>query len=158
MTRPVQQKTTSISSLDLNIVTNISLSPNQPVQTGFETSSTKVAGILKAANMFYKILFTKKGSNPLDSDEGTDFVDLYESSIADNEVLFSFVNTEVDSAFEQIQSYQEDAGVDDTEKIVAARIVNFSTDTETNELNVNIGLFVASGETTTLQIPSIVIT
>jgi len=156
--RPVQNKTTNATGLDTNIVTGISLTDTIPVNTGFDSSSTKATSIVKASNMFFKVLLTEKGSNPLNKSEGTEFPSIFESGITDKEILFTIASEEVEDAFTQVKDFQEDAGVPEDEQIVNALIVKFFINPETFELEMDINIFVASGEKTTLQLPSIVVT
>jgi hypothetical protein len=155
--RPVQDKTTNTTALDTNIVTDITLTKTIPVNTGFDQASTKSTGIVKAANMFFKILLTQKGSNPINKEEGTEFPDIFESGITDEDILFSIATEEVEAAFEQIQALQEANGVSVDEQIANVVITKFSLNQETSELEMDTSIYVASGEKTTLQLPSIVV-
>lgn len=156
-TRTVQTKTTDTSRLDINIVESLSLDGSVPVNTGFSKSSTKSAGLYKSSNMFYKILYTEKGSNPVNKDEGTELMTLFQSNITDREVLYAFVDTQVSSALEQLQDYQSRASATDDELITNAVIDLFEFSDEGPTLDFSVDLHNAVGETATLQIPSIVL-
>lgn len=156
-TRTVQEKTTTVTRLDTNIVANITLTDAAPVATGFEKSSTKSAGLYKAANMFYKTLYTDKDSNPLNTQEGTYLLTLFQSNITDRDVLYAFVDEQVADAFSQVQDYQDVANATDEELLISAAIVDFSFSEEGPTLDFSVDLHNAAGESVTLQIPSIVL-
>jgi len=156
-TRTVTNKTTDVSRLDTNIVESLALDPDKPVRTGFSTSSTKAAGLYKSSNMFYKILYTEVGSNPLNKDEGTDLLTLFQSNITDKDVLYAFVDTQVASALEQLQDYQSQVVVTDDETITSAVIKTFELSDDGPTLDVSIDLHNAVGEQASIQLPSIVL-
>jgi len=158
MTRTVKKKTLAATGLDINIISNITLDKTVAVKTGFDTQSTKASGLQKAANMFYKILFTQRGSNPLDPKEGVELVSLFESNISDREVLFAFVSKEVEAGFQQVKTFQERANAPADEQLAGVRIVTFLFDDTKQALTFGINIFNVNGDETTLEIPSIVIT
>lgn len=155
--RPVQGKTTTTVGLDTNILTDITLSKETPANAGFDQASTKASGIVKASNRFFKILMTQTGSNPIDKTEGTDFSTIFESGITDTEILFAIASEETDVALNQVKDYQDGANLPLDEQVSNAVIVKFDLDEESFELTIDINVFVASGEKTTLQLPSIVV-
>jgi len=158
MARSVSKKTTATTGLDINILSNITLNKTVAVKAGFDAQSTKASGLQKVANMFYKTLFTQLGSNPLDKTEGTDLVSVFQSNLADRDVLFAFVSKEVEAGFQQIKTFQERSNAPVTEQLAGVRITSFLFDASKQSLTFGVNIFNVNGDETTLQIPSIVIT
>jgi len=160
MVRPVSPTTTSTTGLDTNVISKITLDGDQAVGIGFDPASTKVAGVMKVANMFFKLLLTRKGSNPISQDEGTELVDLFESNVADEAVLFACAKNAVDDALEQILILQERAGAVTEEQISNADISDFVFDETAGngpKVDFSVDVYNAAGESFTLEIPSIVV-
>ena len=158
MARPVNTTTTSTTGLDTNVISNITLDGSQSVGIGFDAASTKVAGVMKVANMFFKILLTLKGSNPIDQDEGTTLVDLFDSNIADEQVLFVCVKEAVDDALAQMLTLQDASGAVEEEQIASASVVNFSfEEAEGPKVDFGVNVYNAAGDSFTLEVPSIVV-
>lgn len=158
MVRPVRATTTTTTRLDTNILSGTTLDGEVPVATGFDSASTKSAGFAKAANIFYKILFTEKGSDLHNTNIGTEIPLLFSASIYDEEILFASVKRDVDDALSQVVSFQDSSGATADEKLVGASIVSFLFDREASSLNFEVELYNLAGETSVLEIPSIVIT
>jgi len=157
MVRPVSTTTTTTTRLDTNILSGTTLDGEIPVATGFDVASTKSAGFAKAANMFYKTLFTDKGSDLHNISTGTELPQLFSSSIYDEEILFASVKRDTDDALSQVIAFQDSSGATDEEKLIGATIVSFLFDQDSSALSFNIELYNLAGETSTLEIPSTVI-
>lgn len=169
-TRPVSTKTTATTRLDTSILAGVTLNANVPVTTGLASASTKAAGLAKGLNMFYKLLFTEKGSNPLNILEGTRLGDLYQSNITDIDTLFVDVKAAVDDAFEQLSLLQTRALAPADEKITSVTIVSLTTTVPDSAaspssktspgpvLNFSLLFRNAAGDTSPYQVPSIVLT
>ena len=158
-TRPVSAKTTTKTRLDTSILANVTLVKDQPVKTGFSPASTKTAGIAKACALFYKLLWTEKGSNPLKPTEGTGFTALYQSSITSLEPLYFEAKTAVEDAFSQLQAYQEAGNAPADERISVVDISDFNlTESAVNTaLTVGLNIYTLGGEKVSFQLPSIVL-
>jgi len=158
-TRTVSTKTTAKTLLDTSVLSNVTLSVVDPVRTGFATASTKTAGVAKACALFYKLLWTEKGSNPLKPTEGTALASLYQSSITSLEPLFFEAKTAVDDAFSQIQAYQETGNAPAEERISAVEIVDFNLveDAVNTTLTMGLDIYTLGGQKASFQIPSIVL-
>jgi hypothetical protein len=160
MARPVSTTTTSTSGLDTNIVSDITLDGQKAVGIGFDTASTKSAGVIKIANMFFKLLMTRQGSNPINLAEGTELADLFESNISDRTVIFTVIQNSVNEALEQILVLQERAGAVLEEQIASASVESFAFDDDPGKgtrADFSVNIYNAAGENFVLQIPSIVV-
>ena len=157
MVRPVSTSTTTTTRLDTNILSGTTLDGETPVASGFDQASTKAAGLAKAANMFYRVLFTEKGSDLHNLNLGTEVPLLFSSSIYDEEILFAGIKRDVDDALSQVIAFQDSSGATEEEKLVAATIVSFLFDSAASALNFEVELYNLAGESSTLELPSIVI-
>lgn len=164
-TRPVLPVTTATTGLDTSILASFNLDGVTPVPTGLSQQSTKVAGFAKAINLFYKILVTDKGSNPLSFTEGTGFGALSQSNITDIDTLYVDVKSYVTDAFDQVVAIQTANFVAADEKLTAVDIVTFKTvipsagEPQTGTtLSVGLSFYNAAGGQSPLQLPSIVLT
>jgi len=163
-TRPVIAKTTDTVSLDTGILAGITFNKNTETATGQDTQSTKTAGLAKAMSNFYKILFTEKGSNPLNIQEGTSLSDLYLSNINDIQTLAMEVSSAVTDAFAQFSSIQDFNKVTAQEKLVGVVITDLRTTVPatgatagSNTLDFSLLFSNAAGSTSPVQTPSIVL-
>lgn len=157
MARPVSQTTTTKTGLDTNILSGSTLDGEVAVATGFDTASTKSAGIVKATNMFYKTLFTEIGSDLHNTSMGTELPLLFQSSIYDEEILFASVKGYVDESLEQVIAFQNISKAPDSEKLVHASIISFLFNQEDLSLGFEVELYTQAGESNTLELPSTVI-
>lgn len=155
MARDIKSTTTDTELLDTNIFNEIDGTGAIPVQPTLTTQSTKCAGIVKLVNRFIKLLYTIKGSNYLDKEEGTEFVQIFNLNIQDSDVAHSKVQDAIDDATEQIIATQSLQGVPNTERLRRTFISAFDIEDETRELSIEITLEVLTGDTTSVQLPSI---
>ena len=154
MARTISNTTTSSTLLDTNIYNNITADSSEPVSPTLGTTSTKSFGIVKLVNMFLKMLYTFKGSNFLDKNEGTEFTSLFNLNIQDASIAESKVQDAIDEASLQITRMQSIQGVPETEKLRRAYISNFEV-TDERVVLISINLEVVSGESTEVQLPSV---
>lgn len=154
MARKIYATTIDKELLDTNIYNNITVDSSKPVQPSLGTTSTKAAGIVKLVNMFLKILYTYKGTNYLNKNEGTYFTSLFNLNVQDIGVAESKVQDAIDEASAQIMGFQSIQGVPDSEKLRRAYISNFELDDDDTVL-MEINIEVVSGVTTAVQLPSI---
>lgn len=143
--------------LDTSILSNVTLEKNTPVRSGFATASTKCTGTAKASNLFYKILFTKRGSNILDPGEGTDLVDLIGSNTTETDLLYLEVKTAVEEAVQQVRQIQINGVFSADEQLTGGEIVQFAVNPETAALGFKVQLRVATGDAVIFQLPSLVL-
>lgn len=157
-TRPVSATTTTKTGLDYSIVNSVTLTSDTPVIVGQAKQSTKSVGIQKLSNRFLKRLLTETGTNPVRPTEGTEFPTLLGSSIGNNEALYVEAKNAVDEATEQLKNEQNNLNeFPDDEQISSASISFFKYSTSEGSLSLNIQVYNLSGESTTLELPSIVI-
>ena len=159
MARTITSTTTSRTNLDTNIYNTITADSSQPVTPSLGTKSTKATGVVKLVNVFLKTLYTYKGSNYLNKDEGTTFVKIYDLAPNDEDAVLARVQTAVDDAAEQIIYNQSTVVVPDNEKLQRAYIDSFSIvygNGGKSEVKITIGLSVVSGDSTAVQLPSTV--
>lgn len=159
MARTITNTTTTRTNLDTNIYNTITADSSQPVTPSFGTKSTKATGVVKLVNMFLKVLYTYKGSNYLNKDEGTTFVKIYDLAPNDEDAVLTRVQTAIDDAAEQIMYNQTTLVVPDNERLQRAYVDSFSIVYDSNgrsEVKIAIGLDVVSGDSTAVQLPSTV--
>jgi hypothetical protein len=163
----VTDKTTATTGLDTSVIANYILNGTSPVRTGQGLASTLVAGFAKSINMFYKLLMTEKGSNPLDQQEGTGFSSLFQSNITDIDTLYVDVKSYVSDAFDQLNAIQTQGLATAAEKLTAVDIVAFKTVVPGTDspatglgtsLNVSLSFYNAAGDQSPLELPSTVLT
>lgn len=154
MARTIYDTTIATELLDTNIYSNITADGSAAINPSLGKTSTKSAGIVKLVNMFLKLLYTYKGSNYLDKNEGTYFTALFNLNVQDIDVAESKVQDAIDEASTQIQSAQSLQGAPDTEKLRRAYISKFELD-EDNTVLMAINIEVVSGVATAVQLPSI---
>ena len=157
MARAISSSTTATTFLDTNIYNEITSDSSQAIKPTLGVKSKKSAGIVKLANMFLKLLYTIKGSNYLDKNEGTTFVRVFNMSTADEDAVLTRVHTAVEDAAGQIEYNQSLTEVPPAERLKRAFISSFSIsrDVSGNDIiNMAIGLEVESGLTTQVQLPS----
>lgn len=157
MARTIYSSVISSTNLDTSIYSTITSEGKDPVTPSFGTTSKKAAGIVKLMNMFLKLLYTEKGSNYLDLEEGTDFVQVYSTVPTSENVVLAKVQSAMEDAAEQIMFNQSLRGIPVTEKLRRAYLDSFSVtyDAEGRSvLNIAIGLEVVSGDSTAVQLPS----
>ena len=157
MARVISSSTTATTYLDTNIYNTITSDGSQPLKASLGTKSKKSAGIVKLANMFLKLLYTIKGSNYLDKNEGTAFVRIFDMATSDEDALVSRVHMAVEDAAGQIEYNQSLYEVPTDERLKRAYISAFSVTQDgkgNNNINMAIGLEVESGLTTQVQLPS----
>ena len=156
MARTIQPTTTDTTLLDTNVYNTIDGTGLDPVQPSFGTTSVKAAGIVKLVNRFLKLLYTLKGSNYLDKEEGTNFIQLFNLNVQDTSVAQARVQDAIDDATEQIIAVQSAQGVPNSERLRAATMTRFQVD-ESRTVNIEITLEVLTGGSTTVQLPSITV-
>lgn len=156
MARTIQSNTTSNILLDTNIYNTISADGVAPVLPALGLSSTKASGIVKLVNRFLKLLYTLKGTNYLDKEEGTLFTNLFSLNVQDSDVAQTKVQDAIDDATAQIIAIQSRQGVPNAERLRAAVMTNFQV-TSTREVQIAITLEVLTGNQTTVQLPSITV-
>lgn len=157
MARTVYGTTISNSSLDTNIYNTITADGKTATIPSFGTVSKKSAGIVKLMNMFLKLLYTEKGTNYTNPEEGTNYVQVYNYAPTSAGAVRSHVQLAVDDAAEQIMYNQSLYGVPTTEQLKKAYIESFSVTYDSAQrsvVNVAIQLEVVSGDTTAVQLPS----
>ena len=154
MARIIQNNTTDSTRLDTNIYNTITEDGTNPVVPTFEATSLKTAGIVKVVNMFIKLLYTLKGTNYLNKQEGTYFTNLFTLNVQDADVAQIKVQDAVDDASEQLITIQAELGVPTTEKLRQVYIDTFLV-SDNNEVEIGLTLEVVSGNQTTVQLPSI---
>jgi hypothetical protein len=162
--RPVTATTTDTTRLDTGIIAGITLNKSVAAATGLDPQSTKTAGFAKAISIYYKLLFTEKGTNPLNAQEGTSLPTLYQSNITDLDTLFVDVSNDVTDAFTQLSDIQNRNNATAEEKIVGVDIIDFRTTlpdagaaASGTRLDFSLLFRNAAGEKSPYQLPSIVL-
>ncbi len=157
MARIINSSTTKGNSLiDTNIYNPIEEVSTQPVLPTFTTTSTKADGIVKLVNRFIKLLYTLKGSNYVDKQEGTYLTRLFSISNSNESYLQSKIVSAIRDAEVQIKKVQEKQGVPLEEKLKVAQLVGFWIDEE-RKLQIEVTLEVMTGYTTPVSLPSIIL-
>lgn len=156
MARKIQSTTTDTTLLDTNIYNTITGDGIDPVSPALGLKSVKSAGIVKLVNRFLKLLYTFKGTNYLDKEEGTKFTQLFNLNVQDSDVAQAKVQDAIDDATEQIIAIQSAQGVPNTERLRLATMSSFEV-TEAREVRISITLEVLTGDQTTVQLPSITV-
>jgi hypothetical protein len=156
MARKIQPTTTDTTLLDTNIYNTVTEDGIDPVSPSIGTTSVKSAGIAKLVNRFLKLLYTLKGTNYLDKEEGTEFIQLFNLNVQDAVVAQAKVQDAIDDATDQIISIQSAQGVPNTERLRTATMTSFRV-TDAREVQIGITLEVLTGDQTTVQLPSITV-
>lgn len=156
MARTISETTSSTTFLDTNIYNVITKDSSQSLTPSLGTKSKKSAGVVKLANMLLKLLFTVKGSNYLDKEEGTTFVRVFTMAMHSEDAVLVRIQAALDDAVTQIESNQASYDVPDTEKLKSAYVSSFGITENGNSKNFEaaITIEVASGDTTDVQLPS----
>ena len=156
MARKIQSTTTDTTLLDTNIYNTVTEEGIDPVSPALGLTSTKSSGIVKLVNRFLKLLYTLKGTNYLDKEEGTKFTNLFTLNVQDSDVAQAKVQDAIDDATEQIIDIQSKQGVPNSERLRQAVMTSFQV-TESREVQIGITLEIVTGDQTTVQLPSITV-
>lgn len=120
---------------------------------GFGTrASVAVRGGTKLVQRFVKCLLTKKGSNSLDPEQGTDFPDLINSNITDTGSLEATVLQALADAEAQVKEAY--AGLPNEPQPSKFNLLALAFDRATGYLDVRVELTTADGATIGFAIPS----
>ena len=119
----------------------------------FGTQSKKVSGILKLSGVFLKKLFTIRGSNPIDMNEGTDFYSLIGGNISDQEEALLLIQNCLKDAQDQVKLDQLNQKVPSDETLVNVELASFEMPT-VDSAYVIVNLYSSAGELATIKLPS----
>lgn len=149
----------TVSNLAVNETHDVLLvsTPNFPVgavQFIYENTPRKITGVQKVAQMFMKILFTQKGSDPVYRNTGTNFPNL---TIGANKVLsdpeFRAQILEcVKDATSQVKYILNSNSVTDYNSQLD-RIIFKGMETNNETLNLYLQLITKAGETAVVAVP-----
>lgn len=159
MTTRAVKVTTPSTLLDTNILESMqTTSKDEPVESKFDSQSTKVTGLAKLKNKVFRLLWTKRGSNPLNPTEGTDLIDLYTYSIGDEESTYVAVQTALSDALSQIQAQQASTGAPAVERLTAIELksLSYKIEDQSPVFDITISIYSAAGEMATYELPTTV--
>jgi len=128
--------------------------PGGDVHFKFGENSLKVAGIAKLSNIFLKRLFTKRGSNPVDLNEGTEFTDLIGSNISDEEELIIIIQDSINETQQQITDSQANLELPADERLASANLYKFEKITG-DRIEIYIELITLAGTTALIKAPKV---
>ena len=138
---------------DLLVVSTPTGYPQGQLFFRFEDTPRKITGIQKVAQLFFKILFTTKGSDPVHPNIGTTFPnDTVGANITANDNVFlSNISDAITDASNQVQSILNTQGSDPSSQLAKLSILGITTFNES--LGVYIEITTAAGESASVAIP-----
>lgn len=155
-TRTAQAMTTTTSMDTTVLVSPTNFDGKEATTFGFNAASTKSVGLAKLAGKVAKLLWTQKGSNPLNPSEGTDLSNLYVDSIGDQDVLRSFVSICVNDAMQQLTSQQAIYGGTPEEMLASLELVDAYLEISgiKSIYHITISIYSEAGELARFELPS----
>ena len=148
---------TTVTGMDMSILlTPAAYDGKEELTFGFNKASTKSVGLAKLAGKVCKLLWTQKGSNPINPSEGTDLVNLYSDGIGDPEALFAFTSICLADAESQIMEYQDLEGGKPEESLASLSLLDAHIEPQgiTQVYRITISIHSAAGELADFELPS----
>ena len=141
------------SSYDLLVVSTPEGYPQGRVLFKFETASRKITGIQKLAQLFMKALFTTKGTDLLNPNQGTGFSELWAGANLqfDDSEIRTLISDAVDDAASQVKYAMNGDAYDLASQLDRVEILGFDSSIES--ISLYIWMVTLAGETASVAIP-----
>lgn len=154
-TSKVVERFENVNLNDYSVDTyTLGVDSNNYVKFMFGDQSKKVAGLSKLVCIYLKKLFTGYGTNPLDLNEGTAFINLVGSNIGEEEEALLIVQDSIKDAEEQVIADQTNQDLPSDERLSSARLISFNFITQ-DRLELVIDLLSVAGSKVRVKVPKV---
>ena len=128
-------------------------SPEGLASFTFGNRTKKTTGVIKAANRFIKILFTRLGSDPFNKTLGTNIEDVSYMDATRTSAIATFIVSQLNAALSQLKSIQSESKPPEDETLASVTLTGI--DIINYKPIVRFRLLTNSGTNVTVKVPVI---